>query len=111
MDESTRALILLILVLLLLMALAFIGSQFLMKRAINTVIKGFRDRQALTPESAVTADELGYKRKLFQMNGLRDYKPNALQLLMRTNIVQMTEEGKLYLSEEALSQTRLAQKR
>jgi len=38
----------------------------------------------------------------------RDYKPAALQGLIRVEIVQVTEEGKVYLSEEKLKTTKLA---
>jgi hypothetical protein len=34
------------------------------------------------------------------MTSLRDYKPNALQILMNEGAVASTEEGKLYLVEE-----------
>jgi hypothetical protein len=110
MDESTRAIILLVLIMLLLIALAFLGSTFLMRRAIKAVIKMFRDKEAYTPETAKTEEELGFKRRSFiQFKAMRDYKPTALQFLLRSNIVQMTDEGKFYISEEALSQTRLGQ--
>ena len=108
MDPSTRAIILLILILLLMLALAFVGSRLLLKRAITRVIKMFRDNQATDAASAKSPEELGLKsRGLFAFGGLRDYKPVALQLLMKGNIVQETEDGRLYLSEALLSGTSL----
>jgi len=110
MDESTRAIIMLVLVMLLLIALAFLGSAFLMRRAIKAVIKMFQAQEAFTPETAKTEDELGFKRRSFiQFKAMRDYKPTALQFLMRNNIVQMTDDGRLFISREALAQTKLGQ--
>ncbi len=112
MDESTRVLILMILVLLLMLALAFVGSTIMMRQAVKKVIQMFRNGEALTPETAKELEQLGFKKKhIIQFSGLRDYKPTALQLLMRSNIVQFTEDGRYYLSEDALSQTKLGQQR
>ena len=37
-----------------------------------------------------------------RMFSRRDYKPYALSTLMKADIVQATEEGRLYLSEDKL---------
>jgi hypothetical protein len=106
MSESTRALILLILIIILLLVLAFYGQGLMMKRALRSVIKLLRDHQALTPESAKYLDEIGMKRKSFlQLKAFRDYKPAAIQFLQRQEIILITEEGRIYLSEEKLYQT------
>jgi hypothetical protein len=111
-SESTRVLIILVLILVLMLALAFLGSSMMMKRAIKKVIQMFRNGEALTPETAKELEVLGFKKKHFiQLSGLRDYKPTALQVLMRNNIILFTEDGRYYLSEDALSQTRLGQQR
>ncbi len=108
MSESTRAFILVILVLILLLVLAFMGSRLLMRRAVKRVVAIFREHQAKDEASALTQEALGLKpRGLFEFRGLRDYKPMALQLLMRYNIVRVTEDGRLFLSEETLAQTNL----
>jgi hypothetical protein len=74
-----------------------------MKRALKSVIKSFRDFQALTPETAKMAFDLGFKRRgLLQIRGFRDYKPAALQFLQKQDIVLVTEDGRLYLSEQTL---------
>jgi len=105
-SESTRILILFILVIILLMVVAFWGQSLMMKRALKAVIKTFRDNQALTPETAKTTQELGIKgRSLLQLKAFRDYKPTALRFLQGQNILQITEEGKIYLSEETLYQS------
>jgi hypothetical protein len=105
-NDSTRAIIILVLVIILLLAVAFLGSNYMMRRAFKSVIKMFRYNNALTPATAKTADELGFKRKAFlQLKAFRDYKPTALQYLMRQEIIKVTDDGRLYLSEETLSQS------
>jgi hypothetical protein len=50
------------------------------------------------------------KKGLLQGSGMRDYKPIALQYLMKENIVRVTDEGKIYLSEETLLQSGMESK-
>lgn len=110
MNQQTSAIILLILIMLLLLAIAYFGTGILVKRATRAVIKTFRDNQALTPENARALEEMGFKgRSFLQFKAFRDYKPAALQFLMRHNVIQATEEGKFYLSEEVLYQTGIEQ--
>jgi len=112
MSESTRAIILLILILILLLAVAFYGSTFLMRRALKTVIKRFQDNNALTPATAKTVEELGLARRgFFHIQAFRDYKPAALDLLVRYDIVQITEDNKVFLLEENLTKINIGQKR
>jgi hypothetical protein len=109
MSESTRAIILIVLIMVLLIAIAFFASNFMMRRAIKAVLKLLRDGQAFSAETAKTSDELGFRKgNMFNFKLLRDYRPQALQLLMTANVIQTTEEGKLFLSEENLSKTRLS---
>lgn len=79
-------------------------SRFLIKKAMRDVVSVFRKRGALTPKSAVTAQELGLVKGRFtdRMFRVRDYKPDALRLLAQANVVKMTEDGRLYLSEAEL---------
>jgi len=80
------------------------------KRAVIHVIKRFRKFEALDVESARAIDELGLSSPTFRerLMRFRDYKPAALQGLIRVEIVQVTEDGKVYLSEEKLKTTKLA---
>ena len=80
--------------------------RWLVRRAAKQVIKIFRRQNATDSKSARTVDELGLRPPSFlqRMGRLRDYKPHALDALMRAGIVQVTENGKLYLSEEKLSE-------
>lgn len=86
--------------------LAIVMIPMLMtRRAVHQVVRIFRKQNALSPENARTADELrliplSLGQRIFKA---RDYKPRALDSLISSNIVQQTEDGKLFLSEEALS--------
>ncbi len=87
---------------------ALVLPQFLVMRSAPKVIRIFRQNNAVGAKNAKPIEELGLKQRSMIENVLRrrDYKPRALQLLISANIVQMTEDGKLYLDEESLSMTR-----
>lgn len=82
--------------------------QWRLRRAIPQVIRIFRNYNAVDIKNAKTEEELGFKRQsmIEGMFGRRDYKPYALTALIRMEIIQMTEDGKLYLSEEKLADSR-----
>ena len=87
----------------------FVVPRFLMKRAISSVIHIFQRQSALDARNAKTLDELGLRPRTF-MEGMfrrRDYKPHALELLRRAGIVLVTEDDKLYLSEDKLASSGL----
>jgi hypothetical protein len=90
------------------LALMFILPQYMIARACPRVIKIFRKNSAVGIKNAKSVDELGLRPPglIDRMMKLRDYKPRAMQLLMQINVVQMTEEGKVYLSEQDLLKTR-----
>ncbi len=95
------------------MAIAFIlvvffVPQWILVRNIPKVIRIFRKFNAINPKTALTVEELGLKPKpmLERMFRRRDHKPRALQFMLRTAMVEVTEDGKLYLDEEKISQTR-----
>jgi hypothetical protein len=74
------------------------------KRAIPQVIKMFREQNAVGIKNAKTEEELGFKQRTM-LEGMfmpRDFKPHALTALIQAEIIQMTEDGKLYLSEDKL---------
>ncbi len=106
MNDSTRAVIILILFFILLLAIAYFGTGILVRRATRAVIRAFRESEAVTSEKAMTAQALNLLPKgIFQFRGLRDYKPAALQNLIKHEIVLVTDDGRLYLSEDALFQS------
>jgi hypothetical protein len=75
-------------------------------RATRQVIRIFRRYNAVDSKSARTIDELGLRPPgVFQrMMRRRDYKPQALDALIRLGVVQATGEGRLYLSEARLAE-------
>ena len=87
---------------------ALVLPQFLVMRTVPKVIRIFRQNNAVGAKNAKAVEELGLKQRSIIENVLRrrDYKPRALQLLLSTNIVQMTEDGKFYLDEENLAMTK-----
>lgn len=112
LNESALVIIILILALLLMLALATLGSRLLLRRAINAIILRFREKNAINPLTAMTQDELGLSPKgIMVIRGLRDYKPIALELLIRSNIIQITGDDRMFLSEEILLENSLKQRR
>lgn len=98
---------------LILLGIAFIlvmlvVPQLMMKRAIPKVIQAFRQNNAVGEKHAKLLEEMGLKPKgLLESAGrLRDYKPRALQFLISINVIQATEDGKFYISEEDIALTR-----
>ena len=86
----------------------FVLPQLLLRRAIPSVIRILRQGKAVGIENAKTIEELGLKPKNIAQAIFRgrDYKITALQVLRNANIIQSTEDGKLYLSEENLSNSK-----
>jgi hypothetical protein len=99
--------IIIILIILFLLAI-FVLPQFMIARSVPKVIKIFRNGDAVGIKNAKTVEYLGLQQKgmMERMMRTRDYKPRALQFLMQIGVVQMTEEGKVYLVEEMLTNTR-----
>jgi hypothetical protein len=97
-----------VLMVLLFIAVMVVVPQWMLSRNVPKVIRIFRQQNAVGEKNAKTIEELGLLPKsMFQrMFNRRDYKPQALQFLLRTTVVEMTEEGKVYLNEETLMQTK-----
>jgi hypothetical protein len=83
----------------------FFIPRWRLKRAIRQVIAIFRRNGALDKKTAKTIDELGLKpRGLAEgMFRGRDFKPYALNALAKAGIIKSTEDGRLYLAEDALT--------
>jgi hypothetical protein len=77
---------------------------FFTKKAISKIIEIFYQHNALGMNSAKTLHELGLERGDFfqRMMRPRDYKQDALQILIRRGIISQNEDGRLYLVEEKL---------
>jgi len=76
------------------------------RRAVPSVIRIFRERNAVGRGNAKTIDELELKppkrNVIAMMFAPRDYRLDALGALMKAKVAQRTEDGKFYLSEEDL---------
>jgi hypothetical protein len=82
---------------------AFVLSQIIVgwktRGACRTIIKDLQTREAYGPDSAAA---LPYaQRKSLLHFGAKDYKPQALQQLVMQKIVNITDDGKFYLGENA----------
>lgn len=79
---------------------------FLTRRAIFRVIEIFYRHDALGINGAKTLNELGLKRPdlLQRMTRPRDYRQTALQVLIKEGIVNVMEDGRVYMIEEKLDQ-------
>ena len=79
---------------------------FFTKRAVSKVIEIFYQHNALGMNGAKTLQELGLVRPDFfqRMTRTRDYKQDALQILIRRGIIVQNDDGRLYLVEEKLDQ-------
>lgn len=97
-----------ILMVVLFIVVALVLPQFMLTRNIPKVIRTFREHNAVGEKNAKTIEELGLQpRTMFQrMLRRRDYRPQAFQFLIRTTVIEMTEDGKVYLNEDNLFRTR-----
>ena len=75
------------------------------RHAVLKVISIFREHKALSSRSAKSIDELGLRPGGFakRLISFRDYKPQALQGLIKANIVQVTDDDKLFLAEDQIA--------
>ena len=89
----------------LLLIIIFVLPQVLLRRAISSVIRIFRQSKAVGAQNARTIDELGLRPKSMIQAVFRgtQYKTTALMVLRNASVIDITEEKKLYLSEENLS--------
>ena len=70
------------------------------RRAVLQVITIFKKHQALDAERAKTIEELGLSPQGFRLRVMRDYKPRAVDMLIKAKIIEVTEDRKLYLLEK-----------
>ncbi len=86
------------------LAALFLLPRWRIARASDQVIELLLKHGARSPSSAKSKEELGLQDRAAFGGGLfgqRDYRPLALAALIKKGVVKQTEEGKLYLSEEA----------
>ncbi|MFH1757177.1 MAG: hypothetical protein ABH969_03930 [Pseudomonadota bacterium] len=95
-----------VLIMVALLALAFFIANRMTRRAVSRVVEIFRQHQAIGIRQAKTIDELGLRPPglLERVSRLRDYKQNALKILIKGEVINLTEEGKLYITEEKIQE-------
>ncbi|MCX5999111.1 MAG: hypothetical protein NTU41_05815 [Chloroflexi bacterium] len=106
MGSTATIVILMVIVILIAVVLPMWGTR----RATPAVISTFRHYDAVGKSNAKTLDEIGLKPAktgfIQAMFTPRDYRIPALRALIKTKVVQITEEGKAFLSEENLADSR-----
>ncbi|MBN1631440.1 MAG: hypothetical protein JW990_16905 [Thermoleophilia bacterium] len=103
MGGATTVLLLIAIVIAAFALVVYIQS-LLVKKAVRTVIARFRAKGAISPKKATSLYELGLEPAdfLHRIGRTRDYKPQAMRLLVQKNVIRGTEDGKVYLSEDEL---------
>jgi len=81
------------------------------KKAMPSIVQVFRDHSAVGRDNAKTIAELGLvfnisKSTIVRMFRPPDHRLMALASLITADVVQTTEEGKYYLSEETPDETK-----
>ena len=91
-------------------AIAIAAPAIIAKRTLGKVIGIFRRHGATDAAHAKSRLELGLGKKGVMKEimypSFRDHKPKVLDSLISSNVVRMTDEGKLYLEESKLKGTR-----
>ena len=101
-----------ILILVALVAIVYLPN-LLVKRTAKKIIRLMQMNNALDPKSARSPYEMNVLEQRPLINriiGTRDYKPQALDVLIKMNIVKTTDDERIYLSEEELSLSPFAPK-
>ena len=101
---STTALFILLIIVIAILGF-WVLPRMRIKRAVNQVVAIFERNNALDVRSAKTIDELGLRPPTFLegMMRMRDFKPYALQILMKADVIQQTDGGRLYLIQDKLA--------
>ena len=84
---------------------ALVIPQLLLRRAVPQVISILREHGATSAATAVRADEVGLAAQSIWERALkrRDYKPKALMGLVQLGVVEISDDGGVYLDEAALA--------
>ena len=104
----------LLVVAVILVAIVCISIWFSYVRAkwnVRSLIKSLREHEATNIATAKTAEELNLRlgSSFGKFNLLRDYSSYSLKMLVDEGVVQVTEDGRLFLSEETLALSRWKQ--
>jgi hypothetical protein len=105
---SATDLLILIIVLVGLIIMSIYIPRLLILNAMKKVIKTMINNDAITPQNAQTAEQLGIKQgyRWENMLRMRDYRPQALHMLVETELVVNTMDDRYYLSQQKLKASR-----
>lgn len=100
--------IILLILAFLLMVIVFVFPRLRMRKSFTTIIRHFRENNAVNPQHARRAEDLGinFESKTPSLLRTGDEESDAARLLFNAGIIQTTEDGSLYLSEEILSNSK-----
>ena len=68
-----------------------------MRQTYLSIVKDLEKNEAIDPSSAI---ELPYAKKGMFRIGMRDYRPKAIQFMIGSNIIAVTDSGKYYLKDK-----------
>ena len=68
-----------------------------MRQTYILIVKDLEQKGAIDPSSAI---ELPYAKKAIFRIGIRDYRPKAVEYMVVSNIIGMTDSGKYYLKDK-----------
>jgi hypothetical protein len=77
--------------------LAMLGTGWWTKQISLAIMKDLEDREAI---NATTAVDLPYDKINYFKIGYRDYRPKALEMLILSEVVCKTFQGRYYLNKE-----------
>jgi hypothetical protein len=97
--------IILLILAFLLIVMVFVFPRLRMRRSFTIVIRRFRENNADDPQHAMRAEdlEIDFESKTPSLLRTGDEESDAARLLLNAGIIRTAEDGKLYLSEESLS--------
>jgi hypothetical protein len=109
MDENTVTIIVLVLV----FVMILIVPPFRIRRTSSALINRFRKMKALDETSAKTPEELGVRLSVGTptLFGGGDPVQAAVGQLREANVIVLTNDGRLYLSEANLSRSKFNQRK
>jgi hypothetical protein len=111
MDENTLTIIVLVLVVIMILVV----PPLRIRRAANSMINNLRKMNAVDEKSARTPEELGVRLTSFvpstNLFGGGDPNQAAMSALREANVIMMTSDGRLYLSEANLGRSKWSQQK
>ncbi len=87
----------------------FVIRPWRVKRAVHKIMRVFIERNAISEKNAITADVLGIKPRNILRDSftMKDYKRDALDFLLRVQVIARTDDNRFYISETGLRNTHL----